>query len=175
MSILHKRNLINNLSKVKGLFFLDKNGFSLVEIVIAIAILSLAVFPFVETVNSNMALVIEAKKKYQALYYAKELLEEIKQKKRGENTTIDTQRYNEMDNIEDYDNYNEKGEGIIILSEDNENFDKNYYRVVNIENADLEKYGEGSRVVNVSCFDSNSIDAAGNNIKLASIDYIYRR
>jgi len=154
---------------------LKKNGFTLVEIMISIAILSMAVMPFIEVINQNMYLTIEAKKKYKAVYYAKELLEEIKLKNTGANADYDANRYNEKDNIEDYNGYSESI-GITSLDNSTTAFDENYYRTVEIKDADVEKYGANVREVTVNCYDRIQIDKnTGTNVTLASINCLYKR
>ncbi|BDU51440.1 prepilin-type N-terminal cleavage/methylation domain-containing protein [Haliovirga abyssi] len=118
------------------------NGFTLVEILIAIVILTLAVFPFLQVIANNTNVTIEGKRKFVASHYAKELLEEIKlkrfdekKKKRdtpnaGQWSRVETgtaiivreddedkssinRAENDWDDIDDYNGYNESGIGIL--------------------------------------------------------------
>ncbi len=55
-----------------------KNGFTLIEVLIAISIFSVAIMAFLAAINSSLNSVIENKKRYEAFYYSKELYEGIK-------------------------------------------------------------------------------------------------
>jgi prepilin-type N-terminal cleavage/methylation domain-containing protein len=54
-----------------------KNGFTLIEILIAVSVFSVAIMAFLVTINSSLESVIKNKKRYEALYYSKELYEGI--------------------------------------------------------------------------------------------------
>lgn len=159
---------------------MKKRGFSFVEIMIAISILTLAVFPFVEIISNNMKLTLETQKKHKAVYYAKELLEEIKLKNKIDDGVYDTERYNGKNDVEDYSGYNEKGIGIVALSSNNRVVDSEFYRIVYVgsmdeddiaspDYIDVDVYGNDAMIVIVRCKDESKDE------EYAKLKWIYRR
>jgi len=130
---------------------MDEKGFSLIEILIAIVLLTLVIFPFMDVVTISTKATIDSKKRFKASNYAKELLEEIKLKKFdekdsksdspnsgdwseiGSDTGEDENngRNNDWDDIDDYYEYTEEGSGIKGL--EGNIYDEKFYRKVEVK------------------------------------------
>ncbi len=128
---------------------MKKNGYSLIEVIIAVTILSLAVFPFMNVIASNSAVVMDAKKRFKASFYAKELIEEIKLKN-YEHDLSGTTRLNGFNDIEDYNGYTEKNEGIKDIQGNIR--DSDFYRVVTVQNNTSDLSTDNTKRVTVQCF-----------------------
>ncbi|OQY10201.1 MAG: hypothetical protein B6I28_01525 [Fusobacteriia bacterium 4572_132] len=151
---------------------MNENGFSLVEVLIAIVLLTLVIFPFMDVVTISTKATIDSKKRFKASNYAKELLEEIKLKKFdekdnkpesedwseiGEESSEDSNngRNNDWNDIDDYDGYTEDGIGIKGL--EGNVYDDKFYRKVEVYYVDddtLEEIGSKSNTkkVIVKCY-----------------------
>ena len=55
-----------------------KKGFTLIEVLIAVSVFSVAIMVFLQAINRSLSSVIENKRNYEAFYYSKELYEGIK-------------------------------------------------------------------------------------------------
>ena len=119
---------------------MKKNGFTLVEIVIAIAILSIAVFPFMQVLTQNLRVSMTTKQTYIGSHYAKALAEEIKLRHFGTTAfpmpagavSFDRRTY---DDVDDYNGYDESANGgITDLS--GVSFENSYFRMVRVEPVD---------------------------------------
>ncbi|NLK62283.1 MAG: prepilin-type N-terminal cleavage/methylation domain-containing protein [Fusobacteria bacterium] len=156
---------------------MKKRGFTLVEIIISIAILSIAIFPFIEIINNNMKLSSEAHKNYKAIYYSKGLLEELKLKI--------TQ--NSGDNLKNYDKYTEKNRGIRKPTQNIDVLDTEFYRTISVKSiTEIELNGENlldddyihllsygdkdnTFIIKVDCYESSTDKI------YATLKWLYRR
>lgn len=148
-------------------------GFSLIELLIAITILTLAIFPFMENLANNLNFAIENKNMFKAMNYSKELLEEIKLKAFDKNkifpwsdikANTENGRFNKWTSVEDYHNYNEKNFGIRGLLGKIE--DKNFYRRVKV----VYYYDNLSRKVKKTYSELDEEERKKVNTKLIIVD-----
>ncbi|MGM0508115.1 MAG: type IV pilus modification PilV family protein [Fusobacteriota bacterium] len=152
-----------------------EKGFSLIEILIAIVILSLGIFPFMDVINQSTKSTVDGKRRFIASHYSRELIQEIKLKRfdeeknnpgswsdigsdTGESTA--NGRLEDWNDIDDYHGYTEKNTGILDINEDI--YDENYYRKVWVYYVDddtleeLESGKSNTKKVIVRCFSSDN-------------------
>lgn len=119
---------------------MKKNGFTLIEVIIAMTILSIAILPFMSVLTQNLKASIITKEKYTGSHYAKALAEEIKLRHFGvETATIPLWSGNfdrtTYDTIDNYNEFDEKTRGGITDLSGNL-VDGNYFRKVKVDPVD---------------------------------------
>ena len=120
---------------------LNNRGFTLIEVMIALVMVTLVVIPAANVIAGATSAAIEKRNVFAATSYAHELLEEIKMKRFEEAPGVtalgrnagETGRRNSFDDVDDYNNYIERT-GIISL--DGTIFDAGYNRTVTVEYVD---------------------------------------
>lgn len=136
---------------------MKKNGFTLVEVMVALVIISLVITSFLNVMARNLKTMDDSTKRYRAKGYAKMLLEEIKMKRFDERVTPtptwstigrdagevltttatangrrNTATNNGWDDIDDYNQYAETNR-IVDIAGIAETNGLNYYRSVSVE------------------------------------------
>ena len=116
----------------------NNRGFTLIEVMIALVMVTLVIIPVANVISGATYAVIEKRNIFAATSYAHELVEEIKMKRFEEMPGVtalgrdagETGRRNSFDDVDDYNGYRELN-GIRAL--DGSQVDAGYRRTVTVE------------------------------------------